>query len=67
MIADYVTKHHTPVHSRNMRKFYVHTKNTPKFLNVSPAPHILRGCVKPNSKGTRNLVQNVKHTDKQTS
>ena len=41
MIADYVTKHHTPVHARNMRNFYAQTKNTATFLTVTPAPQIL--------------------------
>ena len=66
MIADYVTKHHSAPHTRVMRKYYLQTKETPDFLKLSVS-NILRGCVKPGPKGTRNLHQNIRYTDRQTS
>ena len=35
-LADYFTKHHTPSHHRRMRKYFVHTTASPKFLPNAP-------------------------------
>ena len=35
-LADYFTKHHTPSHHRQMRKYFVHTTASPKFLPNAP-------------------------------
>ena len=46
-LGDYVTKHHPPAHHRRVRKFYIYTDKTPKFLHRAIEPRLLRGCVKP--------------------
>ena len=35
-LADYFTKHHTPSYHRRMRKYFVHTTASPKFLPNAP-------------------------------
>ena len=35
-LADYFTKHHTPSHHRKMRKYFVYTTASPKFLPTAP-------------------------------
>ena len=35
-LADYFTKHHTPSHHRRMRKYFVYTTASPKFLPHAP-------------------------------
>ena len=35
-LADYFTKHHTPSHHRRMRKYFIHTTASPKFLPHAP-------------------------------
>ena len=35
-LADYFTKHHTPSHYRKMRKYFVYTTASPKFLPTAP-------------------------------
>ena len=35
-LADYFTKHHTPSHHRKMRKYFVYTTASPKFLPTVP-------------------------------
>ena len=35
-LADYFTKHHTPSHHPRMRKYFVHTTASPKFLPNAP-------------------------------
>ena len=46
-LGDYVTKHHPAVYYWRIRRFYVWTKETPKYLNQAIEPSFLRGCVKP--------------------
>ena len=46
-LGDYVTKHHPPAHHRRVRKFYIYTDKTPKFLHRAIEPRLLRACVKP--------------------
>ena len=46
-LGDYVTKHHPPNHHQHVRPTYLHMKNSPRFLQRSLPPHVLRGCVKP--------------------
>ena len=35
-LAEYFTKHHTPSHHRKMRKYFVYTTASPKFLPTTP-------------------------------
>ena len=35
-IADYFTKYHTPSHHRKIRKYFVYTTASPKFLPTAP-------------------------------
>ena len=35
-LADYFTKHHTPSHHHKMRKYFVYTTASPKFLPTAP-------------------------------
>ena len=35
-LADYFAKHHTPSHHRKMRKYFVYTTASPKFLPTAP-------------------------------
>ena len=35
-LAEYFTKHHTPSHHRQMRKYFVHITASPKFLPNAP-------------------------------
>ena len=35
-LADYFTKHHTPSHHRKMRKYFIYTTASPKFLPTAP-------------------------------
>ena len=44
-LADYVTKHHTAAGHRHARPYYVHTKNSPRFLARAEMPSTRRGCV----------------------
>jgi len=43
-LADYVTKHHPPAHHTHVRPYYVHMKNSPRFLPRAVAPSVMRGC-----------------------
>ena len=40
-LGDYVTKHHPLTHHRRVQKFYVYTKDTPKYLNCAIQPSLL--------------------------
>ena len=46
-LADYFTKHHSAKHHQAVRKFYLHTHESPTHLPMVtvPAPTALRGCV----------------------
>ena len=44
-IADYQSKHHTGAHHRNVRPWYLHQENSPKYLPRAKAPSTLKGCV----------------------
>jgi hypothetical protein len=46
-LGDYVSKHHPPKHHQHVRPIYLHMKSSPRFLQRSLPPHLLRGCVKP--------------------
>ena len=35
-LVDYFTKHHTPSHHRKMRKYFIYTNASPKFLPTAP-------------------------------
>ena len=45
-LGDYVSKHHSEAHCKKHRKYYVHTNESPKYLQRVLPPHLLRGCVK---------------------
>ena len=48
-LADYFTKHHTPSHHRHMRKYFVYTTASPKFLLNTPSGGVLiPNCDSPN-------------------
>ncbi len=44
-LADYQSKHHTGAHHRNVRPWYLHQENSPRFLPRTIAPSTLKGCV----------------------
>jgi hypothetical protein len=44
-LADYQSKHHTGAHHRNVRPWYLHQENSPRFLPRAIAPSTLKGCV----------------------
>ena len=46
--ADYFMKHHTPSHHRTMRKYFIYTTHSPKYLLSVPTCHTAGGgCVHP--------------------
>ena len=44
-LADYFTKHFDSKHHQDVRPWYLHMENSPKFLPRAMAPSTLRGCV----------------------
>jgi hypothetical protein len=44
-LPDYQSKHHTGAHHRNVRPWYLHQENSPRFLPRAIAPSTLKGCV----------------------
>jgi hypothetical protein len=44
-LADYQSKHHTGAHHRNVRPWYLHQENSPRYLPRAIAPNTLKGCV----------------------
>ncbi len=44
-LADYRSKHHTGAHHRNVRPWYLHQENSPRFFPRASAPSTLKGCV----------------------
>jgi hypothetical protein len=44
-LADYQSKHHAGAHHRNVRPWYLHQENSPKYLPRAIAPSTLKGCV----------------------
>ena len=44
-LGDLYTKAHNGKDTQHMRPFYVHTTNSPRFLERAQLPHIRRGCV----------------------
>ena len=44
-LADYFTKHFVGMHHREVRLWYLHEKNSPRYLPRAAAPSTLRGCV----------------------
>jgi hypothetical protein len=63
-LGDYVTKHHSPTHHTDIRPYYSHKVNSPRFLERALTPSALRGCVDP--AGTRQSRmpprKHVRHT-----
>ena len=49
-LGDYPTKHHSAAHHRNVRPFYLHTAQSPRYLQRALAPSVLRGCVDTSTK-----------------
>ena len=43
-LADYFTKHFDAKHHQEVRPWYLHTPNSPRFLARAAAPATLRGC-----------------------
>ena len=44
-LADYFTKHFDGKHHQEVRPWYLHTTNSPRYLPRAAAPSTLRGCV----------------------
>ena len=44
-LADYQSKYHTGAHNKNVRPWYLHQENSPRFLPRAVAPSTLKGCV----------------------
>jgi hypothetical protein len=44
-LADYQSKHHTMSHHINVRPWYLHMENSPRFLPRAQKPSALKGCV----------------------
>ena len=44
-LADYFTKHFESKHHQEVRPWYLHMHNSPRFLPRAVAPSTLRGCV----------------------
>jgi len=45
-LADYPSKHHPASHHTEVRPYYVHTINSPRYLMRAAKPSVRRGCVK---------------------
>ena len=44
-LADYQSKHHVGTHHVNVRPYYLHMENSPRFLARAERPSTLKGCV----------------------
>ena len=44
-LGNYQTKLHNGAHHERVRPFYVHTNNSPRFLQWVECPSIRKGCV----------------------
>ena len=44
-LDDYFTKHFNGIHHPEVRLWYLHEKNSPRYLPRAAAPSTLRGCV----------------------
>ena len=44
-LADYQSKHHVGAHHVNVRPYYLHMENLPRFLAQAVRPSTLKGCV----------------------
>jgi hypothetical protein len=44
-LADYQSKHHVASHHINVRPWYLHMENSPRFLPRAQKPSSLKGCV----------------------
>ena len=44
-LADYQSKHHAGAHHVNVRPYYLHMDNSPRFLPRAVRPSTLKGCV----------------------
>ncbi len=44
-LADYQSKHHVGAHHVNVRPYYLHMENLPRFLARAVRPSTLKGCV----------------------
>ncbi len=44
-LADYQSKHHVGAHHVNVRPYYLHMDNSPRFLPRALRPSTLKGCV----------------------
>ena len=44
-LANYFTKHSNGIYHRDVRLWYLHKKNSPRYLPRAAAPNTLRGCV----------------------
>jgi hypothetical protein len=44
-LANYQSKHHAMSHHTNVRPWYLHMKNSPRFLPRAQKPSAMKGCV----------------------
>jgi hypothetical protein len=44
-LADYQSRHHAMSHHINVRPWYLHMENSPRFLPRAQKPSALKGCV----------------------
>ena len=56
-LGDYVTKHHDAHTHRTLRPLYLHTATSPKLLQRSDAPHVLREKTKNYIRGPIHLQE----------
>ena len=45
-LVNYITKHHPPKHHTTPRPIFLHTPDSPMYLQRTKPPHVMRGCVK---------------------
>ena len=50
-LADYPGKHHPGSHHTEVRPYYVHMNNSPRYLVQADKPSVRRGCVLPAKPG----------------
>ena len=50
-LADYPSKHHPGSHHTEVRPYYVHMHNSPRYLVRADKPSVRQGCVLPDKSG----------------
>jgi len=51
-LGEYASKHHPLNIHQNVRPTYIHIHNSPRYLQRSVAPHLLRGCAETLARST---------------